>query len=225
MKRMLTVCLVAMLALGLMGLGFAKWSDTVTIEASVATGNVSVGILDAGVNDEGPDPQYPPGLNSEGKDVAEIVSENGEAIGESGYYKNIIETISNGYPYYKPGTTFEIKNLGSIPVKIESITENWTGELADNIHVASWQVTNPDGSVLATSPAIPEDVNGAVLTTFADLVAAIGNFQLHDGEVLTVDIEWFLDQESEMLSNATNTITIIASQWNEVPSSNNSPGY
>ncbi len=217
MKRMLTVCLVAMLALGLMGFGFAKWSDTVTIDTSVATGNVSVGILDAGVNDPGADPQYPPGLNSEGKDVGSIVSTNGTPIPCTGYYENIIETITNGYPYYKPGTTFEIKNLGSIPVKIESITENWTGDLADNIHVASWKVTAPDGSVYAESPAIPTDVNGDVVTDFDALVEAIGNYQLHEGEALTVDIEWFLDQESEMLASATNTITIIASQWNEIP--------
>jgi hypothetical protein len=35
------------LALALMGFGFAKWSNTVKVNANVQTGNINVGIRDA----------------------------------------------------------------------------------------------------------------------------------------------------------------------------------
>jgi hypothetical protein len=69
-KKTMIICLVAVLALAMMGFGFAKWSDSVKFEGSVETGNIGVNIQGNGTNDQGADPQKFPGNNKEGKDVA-----------------------------------------------------------------------------------------------------------------------------------------------------------
>ena len=43
-KKVMILCLVTVLALSLMGFGFAKWTDGVNLGAKVATGNVGVAI-------------------------------------------------------------------------------------------------------------------------------------------------------------------------------------
>ncbi|MDD4238082.1 MAG: hypothetical protein PHT62_05950 [Desulfotomaculaceae bacterium] len=216
MKKMMTVCLIAMLALGVMGFGFAKWSDTITAEVNVSTGSVLVGILDKGTNDQGPDPNVLPGINSEGKDVASIVSLNsGTAIGNTGYFESITETITNAYPYYAPSTTIEIASLGSVPVKTESLNILWSGALADNIQCAAWTVTYPEYTYSSTGAGSStiETVTG---TTFDALQAAVMGVQLHENDKLTIDLQVYFDQQSEQGASTTGTFTVQASQWNEV---------
>lgn len=208
MKKLLAICMIAILSLGLMGFGFAMWKDDVTITATVNTGNVKIGILDAGVNDPGADPNVSPGVNSEGKDVGRIVSENnGTAIGAIGndyYYESITETITNAYPYYAPGSTIKIASLGSVPVKIRSITGEWDGALSDNVKVYSWTATTPEGNGTGSD--------------WASLVQFLLGKQLHQNQVITINIQWYFDQQSEMNSSASVTYTVEAAQWNEVPS-------
>lgn len=216
MKKMMTVCLIAMLALGMMGFGFAKWSDTVAVNAEVNTGNVLVGILDKGVNDTGADPNVAPGINSEGKDVASIESlNNGTAVGTTGYFESITETITNAYPYYAPGTTIEIASLGTVPVKIEALNVVWSGALADNVQCHAWTVTYPSYTYDATGAGTAATAT-ATGTTFETLAAAIDGIQLHQDDVITIDLQVYFDQQSEMLESANGTFTVTASQWNEV---------
>jgi len=229
MKKVLTICMVAMLALGLMGFGFAKWSDTVAINTTVNTGNVLIGINDAGTTDPydgdltylenntnpalyspGWDRQYwnstfgEGGLNHEGKDVGSIDSTNLDPItGQTGWYKSIKEEIKNAYPYYKPGTTIEIASLGTVPVKIEGFSYSWTGPLADNIHCVDTVITYPNGTT--------DTVNG-----WDELVTAIEGVQLHQGQKITINLNMYFDQQSEMLADCTGTFTVIGSQWNEI---------
>lgn len=212
MRKLLIICMIAMLSLGLMGFGFAKWSDTVAINTTVNTGNVLVGIVDMGVNDTGLDPNVPPGVPPEidKKDVGSIVSTNGTAIGQTGYYENITETITNAYPYYAPGSTMRIASLGSVPVKLESLDIVWSGALADNVECATWTVTYPNGYTVSGN-------------TFDGLKNAILGVQLHQNQYLEVFLQVFFNQQSEMLSSATGTFTVTASQWNEVTVPNPQP--
>ncbi len=54
MKKLVLICLALVMALGALGLGYAHWSQTLTITEVVNTGKFCVGIRDVGTNDSGP---------------------------------------------------------------------------------------------------------------------------------------------------------------------------
>jgi hypothetical protein len=111
---LLTIAVV--LALALMGVAYALWSETLTISGSVATGEVDVAFQNASDNDNGIDPGYD-------KDVADCTV----AVAPDGNSMTI--TITNGYPSYTCTVSYEFLNDGSIPVKLQSVTENIPDEL------------------------------------------------------------------------------------------------
>ncbi len=238
MKKTLLVSLAAVLVFGLMGLGFAMWSDTVTVSASVNTGNVQVGIRDVGTNDNilttdilggeatndedgledamdlGGDPQVLPGVNEEGKNVASMISvNNGDdpyfTLGETDYFTAITETIENAYPYYAPTTRFEIACNGTIPVKLDKINIVETGDLS-GLTCESYTVTYPNGETSSFNR------DGELLRFgFDQLVNDLAMLQLHYGDVVTVDLQVSFAQETEQGSSGAITLTVHAAQWNE----------
>lgn len=229
MKKSLLVSLAAVLMFGLMGFGFAMWSDTVTVAATVDTGNVAVGIRDVGTDDNiltsdilngtatntedgvadamalGGDPQVSLGVNDEGKNVASMISENiGSAdftINGTDYYSSITETIDNAYPYYAPTTRFEIASNGTIPVKLDNVKIEQSGDLSGLVY-ESWTVTYPDGST-------------ATGTGLDALLDALYMLQLHQGDVVTVDLQLSFLQATVQGSSGDIKFTVHAAQWNE----------
>lgn len=213
-KKTALVCIVAVLALALMGFGFAKWSDTVTIGADVATGNVDVNIVAGDVNDEGSDPNIEPGDNTEGKDVASIECVNVDN-------KKIKVTIGNAYPWYQPGFKFKINGVGTVPVKVENVTgPGWSGDLGKFIKVADWAITvhNPASNGL---PQYDNVINSPEVTSWEDLVNALKYIQLHQNGYIEVEVNMYIEEENENglapeSASTTGTITIDVAQWNEV---------
>lgn len=212
-RKVMILCLVTVLALSLMGFGFAKWSDTVNIATTVETGNVDVSIDKGCVNDNGADPNYPPGDNREGKDVGKIALKK---VDDS----TLSATITNAYPYYKPGFEFKITSNGTIPVKIDEISNpNWNGVLSDNIHVAYWKWEQYKLTTKHGKPYYKKVADGSSCTRPTDwsaLVRSIDHRQLHKGDFLKVYVEYYFDQQSEQNESTTGNISITASQWNEV---------
>ncbi|WP_334110144.1 hypothetical protein [Thermodesulfitimonas autotrophica] len=208
MRKVAFIAVVAILVLAVIGFGLAKWSDCVKITKIVETGKVCVGILDGGVLDPGPDPQQPPGCNSEGKDVACTESQNVDPKCKhccTQYYAEIVETIKNAYPYYKTGTKISIANCGTIPVKIEKIDCAWNdpGGIVPHMHVCQW-VLYLCGTEIKRG------------TTWEELCAALNKFQLDPCQVLTADIWVYFDQGTPQGQTAVGTWAVTASQWNEV---------
>ncbi|MEW6183951.1 MAG: hypothetical protein AB1500_12400 [Bacillota bacterium] len=234
MRKATIICLVLMMALATVGYGFAKWSDSVTATVSVNTGNVCVGIRDLGTNDDGitsdviadlpigpglpnagqpgADPQYGDlADNSEGKDVAKKVSENGTEkckIGDTQYYDSVTETITNGYPWYGPTTVVEIANCGSIPVKIERIDTVASGDLISFLHIGAWTMYVNETRILSG-------------TGENALYAYLDRYQLHAKDVIKLEIQQYLEETNANglcpeNASGTVTITVTASQWNEV---------
>jgi hypothetical protein len=216
MKKVGLLLLVLVLALGATGVGFAKWSQTLTIDGIVETGELTVGIRDVAVFDQGPDPAAPPGHNEEGKDVAVHESINGEykcthtTWGD--FYHGVIETIYNAYPYYKSGTVIEFANCGTIPAKIDTVTMqviDGNPVILDYLEVAEWEVYLNDGSI-------------GMGVGKADLEAFLANFQLHPCEKLTLVVMFYFIEEieTELLPQMDYVVfqwMITWSQWNEVP--------
>jgi len=235
MKKTLLICLAAVLVFGMMGIGFAMWADTVGVSVAVETGNVEIGIRDVGTNDNiltdkilggtplnsedglpdamplGGDPQILPGENPEGKNVAIFTSKNGISdtatpaftLSGNDYYKGIREVLQNGYPYYAPTTRFEIAGNGTVPAKIDDVDILVEG-LAGTLMVGAWSVTDPAGNVTTG-------------TGEADLITALSGIQIHQGDIVIVDLQLWIDQnnDNESLSDGVVKIGVHACQWNE----------
>jgi len=131
MKKFMLLILAVVLALGTLGVGYAKWGDTVKLNAKVATDSVGVcfstpftsdpcgsGTVDFGGLGSTCNPlHYSKLAPSEQKDVAcTSATVNPENC------KELDVTVTNGYPYYRADVDWSICNTGSVPVKIRTVT-------------------------------------------------------------------------------------------------------
>jgi hypothetical protein len=106
--KMTAVFATLMIALMVAGLAYAMWDKTLFIDGTVNTGEVDAVFTTATCNDDGIDPGYD-------KDVASC---SVTGIGE----QTLVVTITNGYPCYTCTLSFTIDNIGTIPVKVQSLT-------------------------------------------------------------------------------------------------------
>jgi hypothetical protein len=154
-KKALIFCLVAVLALSLMGFGFAKWTDELKVHGTVKTGDLDVSIHAFDTNDDGygfyygidgyvqcddgRDPQWGKGNNDEGKKVAHITF----CPYSKGNDKELYLAIENAYPWYNPQFTFFIQGNGSVPAKIQNVTFDINEDndgLSNFIKVIDWKI-------------------------------------------------------------------------------------
>lgn len=139
MKKIGLICLALVLALGALGVGYAAWTDTVTISGPVTTGRVCLGFTEVygeigpalGGDWEYTNWVYTPGAVScppnytftgihrveEGKNVGQVSIERYDNDGD-GYFEVIEVTITDAYPYYLAWISTHVINCGTIPVKI-----------------------------------------------------------------------------------------------------------
>ena len=113
MKKAMGMFAALLIALGMSGVGYACWSQTIFIEGSVETGEVCVGWLDVDCYDD----EYL------GKDVAWcdcwLEGVKGEHNGDNIYETLVIE-LNNVYPSYEAWIEVDIANGGTIPVNLVS---------------------------------------------------------------------------------------------------------
>jgi hypothetical protein len=216
MKKIGFLALALVLALGALGVGYALWQDTVTITGEVNTGNLILGVKDIGTNDPADpptaDPQCGNGHNEEQKDVAYFVSVNGTLKeGCPGYYADITETFNHVYPYYGPMVTVEIKNCGSVPLRITGMTlTNFSGVDLTPWMSFVWTIWDEDGN--------PHPGSG----DWWAFVAALGTPQIRGGGSIiiekTICFEEYDAYNNLLPQNATMsyTLTVTGAQWNEV---------
>jgi len=139
MKKIGLLALAVVLALGALGVGYAMWADTVTIDGTVETGDVEVEFSNQMSNDacEGtdisagdpaevgtwttPDLENPATWSWQGAVQPEGVEKETACIGCTIDGDLLTVAINHGYPCYFGGIGFTIDNLGSVPVKILSM--------------------------------------------------------------------------------------------------------
>ena len=139
MKRMKVLALVLAFALATMGGAYALWSDTLMVEETVQTGIVDLQWASAFMVD--PDPNYTghdgdvygtddnrdgldtmdPGNPNENKNIgsfqAAIKTDGGN---DKVTNRDTLElTLTNGYPGYQEYVDAVIKNVGTVPVKLD----------------------------------------------------------------------------------------------------------
>lgn len=266
MKKIGLLALVLVLALSAVGVGFAKWTDSVKFHGVVRTGEVSIGIADLGTTDDGytsawefnrPDIgldeqadwilDLNPGIVDDLKDVASFISTNrGNVVGtrtldvtpwrsvdnphpsvqDIQFVDGVEEVMNCVYPGYTAATRLAISNFGCVPVKIEDINfeisevPGYTNAaILDFMVVTGWYAYLPDGNMM-DFPLVADD--GERLT-ICDLGEVLEGYQLHEGDTIMIGLKISfleaIDKYDFMLpqdSGVAFTITVDATQWNEV---------
>lgn len=227
MKKIGLLVLALVLALGSLGVAYARWSDTVSITGTVTAGKVCVEWDDAYSTDRCPygNPWYVgPGNGDANVDVAAITgNEDGwpnEGIYDFDTYftdKNaactqvteigdhqLLITVNNAYPLYFGDVEVEYCNCGTIPVKIQSIEiEALNFTLADQ----PWADDANPGN------------GGEIYVTVVPLDAAIGD-QLEVGDCTAHSFKFIVQQSAEQNRGQNDdpyqfTVTWTVVQWNE----------
>jgi len=135
MKKIGLLSLALVLALGTLGVGYASWTDQITIDGSVSTGSVCLCITESGVGA----PFSADACGSGHLDANGLGSDCGPPIvfgdGQPAELKDVACTdvtwvdcdtlevvVTNGYPYYAAAVDFELCNCGTVPVKLWKVT-------------------------------------------------------------------------------------------------------
>ena len=150
--KMAAIFGVLIIGLAVMAASYAYWTETLSVSGSVSTGNldaeftaaftdddetVNNATLDAG--DDGKDPKAcGPNPARYDYDVAESSAEINSA---DPHIATI--TVANSYPDYNTTAWFEIKNTGTIPVKISGVN---FANVSDKLEVKT--VVDPTGTTL-----------------------------------------------------------------------------
>jgi len=214
MKKIGLICLALVLALGVLGVGFAHWSQEVVIEQEVTTGEVLVGVFGWQVH-------------YEDKDACNVTVTHGEykfsklidpfppgaiipGVGVYPYYESAKITIDNLYPSLWIVEDFFIANAGTIPVKLQ-VTLN---------------VTDPDGVYKHLDLRWKKYVfSDGVWTLHAEgmgkadvelpkLVAALEGEQLEPCETIFLWFDKHLQQEAPQGKTASLELKVNGIQWN-----------
>jgi len=207
MTKGVVVCLVLLLALGAMGVGYAQWSDEViVISTTHRSANFDdpfswVVSNDDGVSDEaidpgddGSDPSEPQAVgepcNRHDKDVASTTVELVDPF-------NISVTLSNAYPCYYATIFYGLENLGSVPAKVASI------EVDEN----------------ALTPDVLEDIPELTVTVTGIYACQT---EIDPGQEVTGDLEIHVEQDAMECHTYFIKIKVVVDLWCAV---GGTPGY
>jgi predicted ribosomally synthesized peptide with SipW-like signal peptide len=238
MKKIVLISLALVLAVGLLGVGYAMWSDTVTIGGPVTTGSLDLTIelegstpcdeyywIDAdgdGVIDPGElhDGEYP-GYDNVPKDVGSCAAvlvdpETNPVTGKTGH-QTLNITVDNAYPGYMAYTAFLLHNIGTVPLDVV-------------LYDIAGEVEKPDGTVydlLWGSPgagfwqSVYEDLDRSGDITAGD--PEVLNFRITNSLPVQIDpcnvekreIDLHFKQPLQQESTYTFSVVITAEQWEE----------
>ncbi len=149
-----TMFLVLVIALSVMGVGYALWSETLTIQGNVQTGEVDVAIADATVAEcvdvngvlTCPEPAAK-------ADAANCTIAYGGSTEQGDDGASLLKvTVTGMYPSYHCKVDFKVKSLGNVPVHVwlpeavgtipEWVSTNFENCYADGTQLHQNQSTN-----------------------------------------------------------------------------------
>lgn len=120
MKRIGVLALAAVLALGLVGAGFAHWTETLTInDANTDTGELKVEFLGYGIRTNDGEGMKDPTCKWQRRDY-----DVGKCLIQKVDAHTMRITLTKAYPDYAAWVEFGLKNTGSIGAKIKDVQLN-----------------------------------------------------------------------------------------------------
>lgn len=196
-----TVFLALALALSLTGAGFAAWTDNLTIEGTVTTGELEWELMgpvtqaDLG-NDQNCffdlyDGTWVPMDKDVGSTTVVITDPH-----------NMTVTLNNTYPYYGNHIAFKVHGLGNIPLKIWKVNFWSDGVLEQTLYANDYVYLDLD-----------DDGKNDLELWWGDGWGA----QLHDCDKYDISFELLVLQPApqNQTDNLTFTIELVGIQWNE----------
>ena len=135
MKRIGLLCLALVLALGTLGVGYAMWSDEVTIEGTVDTGTLRLGIFHTVVERIEQDKEVATvDLSFEGP----ILEKEFAGFGERMAYEKLKVALNNTFPCLTVDIAFYLGAVGTIP-----------------LHITAVNISDPSGELIFKRTSLP----------------------------------------------------------------------
>jgi len=238
-KKIAAIMLIIAITLSAVGIVYAHWSDTATINGNIQMGTLTLAFTtteDPSADEYYHNPTPPPvwkkgdihGGEFEGKDVGSCSAKYADLItdvhtGKEGY-KTLVIDIDNAYPQYAVHTTFIAHNIGTVPLFEYGLTlvgekQDHTGAHIYNLILDSW-INTTSGHIEGD---IYEDVDNSGTVTAGDIL--VMNVQVVDtlyplqidpckSEKQEIDIDF--KQEAEMCHTYLLTFSLLAVQWNKI---------
>ena len=191
MNKLGVICLVLLAALGITGVDYGAWSQTLNINAPVVTGSYNVLFQQAVTNDDGaagnvldPSSQGSWNWTSGTLNAAEWTtgtrSANNKAVTTvSGMGKDTLTIIMNStYVGYWSSVGCTIKNLGSIPIKINTMTTTVTPPAGGNVGDISVYYSNALVQASHTQLNPGDEVLGAIYIQWKAVPNTSSNYGL-----------------------------------------------
>lgn len=246
-KKIGLLCLALVLAMGALGVGFAMWSDTIYIKGIVQTGTVDVQFSNQRSNDSFTtppdlstgDPALPGSWTHADLDTPmtwtwagdvnmpaskEVGSIDCTITTDCATNDTLNVTIADGYPSYFGGIGFTIDNMGTVPVKVDTIQLTSIGGVAItpvNLTAGTYYYVDHETKTVDTSLDVNNDDYCIVISELAH-GQQIGAYGWPD-DALFGDIAIHVEQAAKENDDANYpvggykfTIGIKCSQWNEV---------
>jgi len=217
MKKIGLLVLAFIIVLGSIGIGYAKWSDNVTIAGSITSGNLDWAFVNNSFSqkDAGPDwncfwflEDGIRDLAPEGKNVASTNISYSSVTNPDTMYV----TVNNAYPYYYNHIGFSIKALGSVPLKI------WKVEFYKDAEATPIKTLYNDYGTDPTDPDYPFIYLDFNNNGVPDLELWWGdNFgvQMHKNNMKDFSFEFLVLEDASQTSQLTFKMKCYAVQWNE----------
>jgi hypothetical protein len=165
MKKIVFVSLALVLALGGLGVGYAMWSDTVTVTTNMATGSVGIEITgQLMTDDDAPPPYYPTATpdytcRNAFAGPAPYFWEMGDnplypdevpknvSWGECSFKGDTMTAVLHDtYPSNFHEITLYVGNTGTVPVKIQE-TEVYKWDVDQWVKIVTWDAGYPTISI------------------------------------------------------------------------------
>jgi hypothetical protein len=169
MKKIGLIAIIVVLSLGIIGVGYAAWSQTINVSGSANVGTFGVKFENAASNDAGTtnDPNVAgtwtfgaPPYTWSGTTISQnVASTTGVITTVTKTNDTLTITLTNAYPGYYCSVAADVLNTGSIPVKMtavqSAITPTGTGTAATDVKITYSGVFNDiSGTQIAASPAL-----------------------------------------------------------------------
>lgn len=212
MKRIGVICFALVLALGMLGVGYAMWSEELVIETTVETGEVCYGFIDYFLLGDpcvtppsvSPDPTCDPGFLNRGivpggKDVACTTA--------TWINQHTVEiTLDKAYPCYLSTVSVHTENCGTIPIKLGQC------KLTYYIDGTPYLIALPDSQIVYIWG---HDQYGGISEVIELKWVNGTGAQLEPGDEHEDSVHIHVLQPAKQDSTYSFTITREAVQWNE----------
>ena len=202
MKKLTIVALVLVLCLAAVGIGYAMWTDTIDISATVGTGDVDINAVDYSGTWVWKDASVQPcemivtGNDEQPTEGAILIA---RSWAQAGGEDSVVMTWENIFPDVCFMADVVFKYEGSIPAKVSVID----------------LVVDPEDSpllqyVVVTAYRINEAGNLGE--------AVVEGTQLHDGDMVKLVVTLCIPEDNELMNlSLSASAKIVVAQWSEGP--------